>query len=184
MIVEKLKKNKLSLIAVIAVVGFAVMLYVFMNPNTSEDTMVSPDKLVEFEGSELEEKQEGKLVWRLTADKIQIDPDTQIMYFTNPKALVVAEDGTQMTITSDKGIVDREKRTIEIKQPVKAETDKGDTLQTDGSVYYNMDTRMIKGGKVVMERHDNTTLKADAFETDSSLTKVLLTGHALVTRGE
>lgn len=106
------------------------------------------------------------------------------MYFTNPKALVVAEDGTQMTITSDKGIVDREKRTIEIKQPVKAETDKGDTLQTEGSVYYNMDTRMIKGGKVVMERHDNTTLKADSFETDSSLTKVLLTGHAQVTRGE
>ena len=80
MIAEKLKKNKISLIAVIAVIGFAVMLYVFMNPNTSEDTMVSPDKLVEFDGSELEEKQDGKLVWRLTADKIQIDPDTQIMY--------------------------------------------------------------------------------------------------------
>ena len=43
MIAEKLKKNKISLIAVIAVIGFAVMLYVFMNPNTSEDTMVSPD---------------------------------------------------------------------------------------------------------------------------------------------
>lgn len=120
----------------------------------------------------------------MTADKIQIDPDTQIMYFTNPKALVVAEDGTQMTITSDKGIVDRQKRTIEIKPPVKAETDKGDTLQTDGSVYYNMDTRMIKGGKVVMDRHDKTSLKADAFETDSSLTKVTLTGHAQVTKGE
>jgi lipopolysaccharide export system protein LptC len=106
------------------------------------------------------------------------------MYFTNPKALVVAEDGTQMTITSDKGIVDRQKRTIEIKPPVKAETDKGDTLQTDGSVYYNMDTRMIKGGKVVMDRHDKTSLKADAFETDSSLTKVTLTGHAQVTKGE
>ena len=106
------------------------------------------------------------------------------MYFTNPKALVVAEDGTQMTITSDKGVVDRQKRTIEIKPPVKAETDKGDTLQTDGSVYYNMDTRMIKGGKVVMDRHDKTSLKADAFETDSSLTNVKLTGHAQVTKGE
>ncbi|MDY5383207.1 MAG: LPS export ABC transporter periplasmic protein LptC, partial [Megasphaera elsdenii] len=80
--------------------------------------------------------------------------------------------------------VDRQKRTIEIKPPVKAETDKGDTLQTDGSVYYNMDTRMIKGGKVVMDRHDKTSLKADAFETDSSLTNVKLTGHAQVTKGE
>ena len=50
MIAEKLKKNKISLIAVIAVIGFAVMLYVFMNPNTSEDTMVSPDKLVSSMG--------------------------------------------------------------------------------------------------------------------------------------
>ena len=57
-------------------------------------------------------------------------------------------------------------------------------MQTDGSVYYNMDTRMIKGGKVVMDRHDKTSLKADAFETDSSLTKVTLTGHAQVTKGE
>ena len=78
------------------------MLYVFMHPQKTEDPMVSPDKLVEFEGTELEEKKEGQLVWKLTADKIQIDPDTQIMYFTNPKALVIAEDGTQMTITSDK----------------------------------------------------------------------------------
>lgn len=184
MIAEKLKKNKISIIAVIAVIGFAVMLYSFMHPQKTEDPMVSPDKLVEFEGTELEEKKDGQLVWRLTADKIQIHPDTQIMYFTNPKALVVAEDGTQMTITSDKGVVDRQKRTIEIKPPVKAETDKGDTLQTDGSVYYNMDTRMIKGGKVVMDRHDKTSLKADAFETDSSLTKVTLTGHAQVTKGE
>ena len=57
-------------------------------------------------------------------------------------------------------------------------------MQTDGSVYYNMDTRMIKGGKVVMDRHDKTSLKADAIETDSSLTKVTLTGHAQVTKGE
>lgn len=168
MIAEKLKKNKISIIAAVVVIAFAVMLYVFMHPQKTEDPMVSPDKLVEFEGTELEEKKEGQLVWKLTADKIQIDPDTQIMYFTNPKALVIAEDGTQMTITSDKGVVDRQKRTIEIKPPVKAETDKGDTLQTDGSVYYNMDTRMIKGGKVVMDRHDKTSLKADAFETDSS----------------
>lgn len=85
MIAEKLKKNKISIIAVIAVIGFAVMLYSFMHPQKTEDPMVSPDKLVEFEGTELEEKKDGQLVWRLTADKIQIDPDTQIMYFTNPR---------------------------------------------------------------------------------------------------
>ena len=42
----------------------------------------------------------------------------------------------------------------------------------------------LKGGKVVMNRHDNTSLRADAFETTTSMDKVTLTGHAQVTKGE
>ena len=89
-----------------------------------------------------------------------------------------------MTITSPNGVVDRKKHTIEIKPPVSAATNRNDTLQTEGSVYYNMNTHMVKGGKVVMNRHDNTSLRADAFETTTSMDKVTLTGHAQVTKGE
>ena len=46
MIAEKLKKNKISIIAAVVVIAFAVMLYVFMHPQKTEDPMVSPDKLV------------------------------------------------------------------------------------------------------------------------------------------
>jgi lipopolysaccharide export system protein LptC len=183
-IIQQLKKHKAMLAGLTLLIAFAVLLYWFMNPGKTPDQEVNPDRLVEFEGSELEESKDGNLVWRLTADKIMIDPDTQIMYFINPKALLVSSDGTEMTVTSEKGIVDKTKQTIQIQPPVKAVTDKGDTLQTDGSVYYNMDTHVIKGGKVVMNRHDNTTLRADAFETDSGLNKVSLTGHAQVTKGE
>lgn len=181
---EQLKKNKKTLIAVAAVIAFSVLLYIIMNPEKTEDPQVDPDKLVQFDGSELEEKKDGKVVWKLTADKIMIDPDTQIIYFDNPKALVYDEDGTETTITAPKGQMDRTKRMIEIQPQVNASSDKGDTLQTDGTVYYNMDTRKINGGKVVMHHHDKTDLEADAFETNSSLDQVVLTGHAKVTKGE
>ncbi|MCH4166228.1 MAG: LPS export ABC transporter periplasmic protein LptC [Megasphaera sp.] len=184
MILEHLKNNKKTLIISAAVIAFAVLLYIAMNPEKTDDMPVSPDKLVQFDGSELEEKKDGKLVWKLTADKIMLDPDTQIIYFDNPKALVYDDDGTETTITSPKGTLDRTKKLIQIQPQVHAVTDKGDTLQTDGTVYYNMDTRMIKGGKVIMQRHDNTGLEADSFETNSSLDKVVLTGHAKVTKGE
>lgn len=184
MMIERIKKNKITIIGFIAVLGFAVLLYTFMHPKTTPDAPVNPDKLVEFNGTELEESKDGKLVWRLTADTIMVDPDTENMYFTNPKAVLYDVDGTEMTITADKGIVNKKSRTIEIKPPVKGQTNLSDTLQTDGSVYYNMDTHMIKGGKVVISRHDNTTLHADAFETNTGLDKVTLTGHAQVTKGE
>lgn len=184
MMIERIKKNKLTIIGGIVVIGFAALLYEFMHPETTPDAPVNPDKLVEFNGTELEESKDGNLVWKLTADKIMVDPDTENMYFTNPKAVLYDVDGTEMTITSDKGIVDKKKRTIEIKPPVKGVTNLSDTLQTDGSVYYNMDTHMIHGGKVVINRHDSTALHADAFETNTRLDKVTLTGHAQVTKGE
>ncbi|HJE83794.1 LPS export ABC transporter periplasmic protein LptC [Megasphaera sp. ASD88] len=184
MTITQLKQNKGKLIGAACVIAFAALLYSLMEEPVAQPE-VKADNLVEFEGSELVENKNGKLVWKLTADKIMIDPQTEIMYFTNPKALLVdEEDGTEMTITSPNGVVDRKKHTIEIKPPVSAATNRNDTLQTEGSVYYNMNTHMVKGGKVVMNRHDNTSLRADAFETTTSMDKVTLTGHAQVTKGE
>ncbi|MCH4179258.1 MAG: LPS export ABC transporter periplasmic protein LptC [Megasphaera sp.] len=181
---EQLKKNKKTVAIIAGIIAFSVLLYVVMNPEKTEDVQVSPDKLVQFDGSELEEKKDGKLVWKLTADKIMIDPDTQIIYFDHPKALIYDDDGTETTITSPKGTLDKNKKIIQIQPKVDAVNDKGDTLQTDGTVYYNMNTRMINGGKVVMQRHDKTGLEADAFETSANLDHVVLTGHAKVTKGE
>ncbi len=184
MTIRQLKKNKKTILALAVIAGFAILLYHLLNAPAAAPEQVSPDKLVEFEGTHLVEYRDGKLVRRLTAYKFQGDPDSVIMFFTNPKALLVDDDGTEMTITSPYGTVDKKNNTIEIKPPVQAETNRNDTLQTEGSVYYNMNTRIIKGGKVVMNRHDNTSLRADAFETNSSMDHVVLTGHAQVTKGE
>lgn len=183
-LLKQLQKNKLTLIGALVVIGFAAMLYVFMHPEKTPDAPVNTDKLVQFEGTELEETKDGHLIWRVTADKIMIDPDTQVMYFTNPKALLISDDGTELTITSPKGTADKSKKVLTIDPPIQASTNHGDTLQTTGTVYYNMDTHMVKGGKVIITRADTTTLKADAFETNTSLDQVSLTGHAQVTKGE
>ena len=184
MTIQQIKQNKAKIAGAVAVLAFIVLLFVLLREPTPQEQQIKTDNLIEFEGSELAENKDGKLVWRLTAEKIMIDPNTEEMYFINPKALLVNEDGTEMTITSNMGVVDRKKRTVEIKPPVKATTNRNDTLQTDGSVYYNMNTHIVKGGKVVIDRYDNTSLRGDSFETTTNLDKVTLTGHAQVTKGE
>lgn len=181
---EAVKKYKLTIIGLVVVIGFAWMLYIFMHPEKTPDPPVNPEKLIQFEGSKLEETKDGHLVWQVTADKIMVDPETQVMYLTNPKALLISDDGTELTITSPKGTADKTKKVLTIEPPIQAATNQGDTLQSKGTVYYNMDTRMVKGGNVVITRADTTTLKADAFETNTSLDQVSLTGHASVTKGE
>lgn len=181
---DRLKKNKRNLMGIVVVIAFAAMLYSFMNPTKTPDPPVNTEKMVQFEGTKLEETKDGHVVWRVTADKIMIDPDTQVMYFTNPKALLVSDDGIELTLTSPRGSADKAKKTLTIEPPIQAGTNRGDTLQTSGTVYYNMDTHLIKGGQVVITRADTTTLKADAFETNTSLDHVSLTGHAQVTKGD
>lgn len=182
---QKLIQNKIGILVAAVLILFAGMLYWFMKsaPTQVEDTPRSDD-LVEFQGSEIEEKDGDRLIWRLSSEKIQVDPKTQKMYFTSPKAEIWEKDGTELTVTAKLGIVDRAKKTIELKQPIEASTDKGDTLQTEGSVYYNMDTRLIKGGKVLLTRHDKTAVSGDSFETNASLDQVTVQGHAKITKGE
>lgn len=182
---QTLIKHKITILVVVVLALFAFLLYWFMHTagGPVKDMPPSSD-LVEFHGSEIEEKDGDRLSWRLMADKILVDPKTEIMYFIKPKAEIWEKDGTLLTITSDKGVVDRKKKIIELKQPLQAETDKGDTLQTEGSVYYNMDTRLINGGKVLLNRHDQTTLSGDSFVTDAALEHVTVQGHAKVTKGE
>ena len=57
---EQLKKNKKTVAIIAGIIAFSVLLYVVMNPEKTEDVQVSPDKLVQFDGSELEEKKDGK----------------------------------------------------------------------------------------------------------------------------
>ncbi len=183
---DKLKKNKTPLIVAIVIILFSIALYVSFKDHDEQNEQLSQktDRLVEFNGSQLEEKKDGKLVWRLTAERIQVDPDTKILYITHPQAVIADVDGKELTIDADKGTVDQVHKKMEINAPIKATTPDGDSLQTDGSIYYNMDTRMINGGKVQIHRSDNTDLSGDSFETNAALDQVSLTGHAKVTRGE
>lgn len=177
------QNHKLGLIAAVVVLLFAGLLISLLREGDTPSG-VNTEKLIQFDGSELAEQRDGRLVWHLTADKILVDPDTGKVYFIKPKGIFIAEDGTELTITADQGIVDRKDKVIEIKAPLDAVTNRGDSLQTDGSVYYNMDTREITGGKVMIKRADSAELSADTFATDAALDKVSLTGHARITKGE
>lgn len=179
-----MKKNKMPLLFGCTIILLGLAWYFLLVTPSSDGNEKKPDHLVEFQGSELEEQQAGQLVWRLTAEKIQIDTDTNTVYLTKPQAVIVDADGTEIHIHAETGIVRRNEQVIEIKPPVAATTDANDALQTDGAVYYNMSTRLISGGKVTINRHDGTTLAGDAFETNATLDNVTLTGHAKVTKEE
>lgn len=182
---EKIWHNKTIVIVTCLFLFFVGLLLWFLRAaDTPIEDNVKESDLVTFNGSSIEEKEGDRLVWRLSAEKILVDPKSNVMYFINPKAQVWEKDGTELTISSQKGIVDRKKRTVELQQPIEAQTDKGDTLQTEGSVYYNMDTRLITGGKVLLTRADNTRLSGDSFETNAALDQVKVEGHAKITQGE
>ena len=119
---DKLKKNKTPLIVAIVIILFSIALYVSFKDHDEQNEQLSQktDRLVEFNGSQLEEKKDGKLVWRLTAERIQVDPDTKILYITHPQAVIADVDGKELTIDADKGTVDQTHKKMEINAPIKA----------------------------------------------------------------
>ena len=99
MMMHKLKHNKITIGVCIIIVLFAGVLYWILSSQDQEDSeQKKNDNLVEFEGSTLEEKKDGKLIWSLTADKIQVDPDTKIIYVTHPHIIIADVDGEEIKI--------------------------------------------------------------------------------------
>ena len=63
---QRIRNNKLSLIIAAVVLAFVVALVLLLQDSDKPQEALT-EKLVEFNGSELEERQDGKLVWHLTA---------------------------------------------------------------------------------------------------------------------
>ena len=104
--IQRIQKYKLPLIVGAFILLFAAILIPLLREG-EKPAEVNTERFVEFDGSELEEKRDGKLVWHLTADKILVDPDSGKVYFIKPTGTFVSDDGVQLTITADQGIVDR-----------------------------------------------------------------------------
>jgi Uncharacterized protein conserved in bacteria len=139
--------------------------------------------LVTFAGSSIFEQQDGKKNWEITAETVQVSPDTNKAQLINFKATIYRPDGSKIDIVGRQAELDTKTRDIDMSGDIRA------TSSSDGAVFtaprgrWNGSERRFYGSDGITLTRGDTVITGDKIESDERFEKVKVTGNARVLKG-
>ena len=173
-------KNNKKLIAIVAAIVLALIgliVYIMKDSNEVTTTQNPSGQLVNFQGADLQEEKDGKLVWALSAEKIEYDPRTKAIVLTNLKGLFYQDDVTT-TITAPHAVLTGDRNSLDIDQGVTAE---GAEFKTE-ALHFDNKTKMLTSKSAFTYNSKDVTLTGDKLEGNMSLKIIKAIGNAKLTK--
>ena len=176
-----MKNKKLIIILALALVaGFS---YYFIisenNVKTKNDVEVSN---ITYSGNTIVEEKDGKKVWELTANTIEIEPTTKNTILKKVKGVFYQNNGEIITLTAPEAVYDVNNRDITIKGLVQVVSNNGATMQGDVFKWQAKESKLVGDGNIILKKED-TVLTGNHIEATAGLTKVKVQGNAKIIKG-
>lgn len=168
-------KKLFSLIALAIIVLGAIGYFFFAHSDESSSSKPTGNK-VTFSGSELKEEKDGKVIWAVNAESIEVDPRTKEIWLTNVKGIFTKDDVT-MTLTAPKGHVTGDHKIINLSGGIKATNTDGAEFSTDALLFDNNKKEFTTKTAFTFVNKD-VTLTGDTLWANMVLQEVKAKGHA------
>ena len=176
-------KNNKKLIAIVAAIVLALIgliVYIMKDSSDVGTTQNQNGQLVNFQGADLQEEKDGKLVWALSAEKIEYDPRTKAIVLTNLKGLFYQDDVTT-TVTAPHAVLTGDRNSLDIDQGVTATNTDGAEFKTD-ALHFDNKTKTLTSKSAFTYKGKDITLTGDKLEGNMSLKKIKAIGNAKLTK--
>lgn len=135
-----------------------------------------------YVGNTLSEEQDGRKVWELTAQIIEIDMETNHTIMKQIEGTFYQDNGDAVTIRAPKAEYNVESKDLTLSEKVTAESTDGAVLIADRLLWLG-EKRLFNGeGNVRLTRGD-TVIVGDKLESDSNFRKFKMIGNAHITEG-
>lgn len=141
-----------------------------------------PASFLTFAGSSIVQEEDGKKVYELGAESIEVDPKTKKVYFKNLKGSFYQPKGGKIELVASLATLDSNTRDIFMEGSIKAVNEEGVTFMAEKARYDGKDRRLFGSGGVKVIR-DDTVISGDNLESDANMVKYRVTGNARVTKG-
>ncbi len=177
-----MKNNKKLIAIVVAIVIALVGLIAFILHDSGDSSSKGANngQLVNFQGAELQEEKDGKLVWALSAEKIEYDPRSKSIVLTNLKGLFYQDDVTT-TITAPHAVLTGDRNSLDIDQGVTATNTEGAEFKTE-ALHFDNKTKMLTSKSAFTYNSKDVTLTGDKLEGNMSLKIIKAIGNAKLTK--
>lgn len=152
-------------------------------PPPAQETAADPGATVTFAGSTIVEQQDGKKLWEMTAETMQVNTTTNKVQLGNFKGTMYRKDGSKLDIVARKAEMDTKTKDIAMEGDVKA------TSSSDGAVFtaakanwVGKDRILFGSGGITLTRGD-TIVTGEAIEGEELLERVKVKGNARIIKG-
>jgi len=137
---------------------------------------------VTFSGSSIVEERDGKRLWELSAENIEVDAVSKQVTLHNLKGIFYQPSGGKLEMAALRGTLDATTKDIIMEGQIVATASDGARLEAAQLRYISEQSRIFGFGGVAVTQQ-GTVLSGDNLESDTTLTKFKITGNAKVLRG-
>ena len=180
-----MSKNQKIIAGVVVALLIALIGWTVKTLPTLPDTVAPPDKRVmTYDGNTISSEKNGKLIWEATAEKIEVDIDTQNASMTNMKAKFYAEDGRVVELDAPKAFYDAKSKDLQVDGGIKGTGTDGLKLNCEKVQWQAKDNCLVLLGNVLLERTtDHVKATGDKIESTDGFTKFKISGKAHLEKG-
>lgn len=142
-------------------------------------------KTMSFDGNTIKEERNGKVLWELTSETMNVDVDTKAVDMTNLTGKFYGDDGRTLTLTAKHGTYKDGadgKKDVLLDEGVDIETTDGAALKCDKLVWNDAEGKLTADGNAYIQ-HEDMKATADKIESTNLFHHFRASGHAHIVKG-
>lgn len=173
-----------ALVAGIAILAVWLIVWAVATvPEVPKEVPQPEKKVMSYDGNTISEEKNGRKLWDLTSEHIEVDVDTQDVTMQGITGHFYAEDGKVAELKADGGVYGGKSRDVKLAGNIVITYSDGAILTSKELEWKNKEEILTALGDVKSVRED-LLITADKIESSESFNKVKAIGHAHLERNE
>ena len=173
-----------ALAAVIAVLAAGLVVWAVATVPDAPKIVPQPDKkTMSYDGNTISEEKNGRKIWELTSEHIEVDVDTQDVTMQGITGHFYAEDGKVAELKAESGVYGGQSKDIKLTGGIVVTYSDGAILVSKEMEWKSQEEILTALGDVKSVRED-LLITADKIESSDSFNKVKAVGHAHLEKNE
>lgn len=153
-----------------------------IKPQEPVQVAASESSTLSYVGNTIKEEKDGKPLWELSAETIEIDTNTKNATFKNSKGVFYQDNGGKIEIIAPEAVVDSKTKEIRMVGKVEAIASDGTTFRVQEIRWFTLEQRFYGTGNVLLTKND-TVMSGDQIESDGNLSKIKVSGRGKIVKG-
>ncbi len=148
----------------------------------AQQAQADPANDVTFAGSSIVEQENGKKLWEITAETVQVNPGANKAQLFNFKGTLYRKDGSKIDLVGRQAEFDTNTKDINLTGDFTATASDGAVFTAAKGRWAGKERRFYGSGGITLTRED-TVVTGERIEGDELLEKVKVSGNARVLKG-